>query len=169
MIDNSPRIFSTRNGHFPPSRYYVYANGLIRLKLAVRALSVSPGKNICFVDDWAKTGWVPKFFEQHVELDQIYTYFDLMHPESEHQNAGQGQRPLDFYLTDLGALGPHQGRRHRGHPIVEGFDATIGHRPVQVAQLDEYIQKKFGYVEYGMNPVEAGNRGMSRKMLQKIT
>ncbi|HTQ12300.1 MAG TPA: hypothetical protein VMH86_00390 [Rhizomicrobium sp.] len=169
MIDNIPRIFTTRNGHQPPSRYYVYRDGLIRVKLAARAMSVSPGKNICFVDNWALTGWVPKFFEQHVELDMIYTYFDLMHPDSEFQYDGPGRRPLDFHLTPFGTLGPHEGRRHRGHPIVEGFDATIGHRRVQVNQLDEYIQHKYGYVAYGMNAVPAGNRPITAKIIQKIT
>ena len=169
MIDNIPRIFTTQAPHQNCSRYYVYVNGLIRVKLAGRSVSIAPGKNIVFVDDWGHEGNQVVFRPTHLELfGHVFDYAEMLDPNSGNQYAGIGRRPLDFYLADTGFLAPHD-RHHRGHAIVEDFTARIGGRDVDPEKLDTYIQRKFGYTGAGQLTAPAKKAAMSNKMVRTIT
>lgn len=169
MIDNIPRIFTTQPPGERPSRYYVYRAGIIRVKLANRTVHFSPGKNICFFDDWGKRGDQIVFQPTHIEyFHEPFAYTALLDPNSGNQYAGLGRRPIDFYLNPVGFLAPNP-RCHRGHPIVDTFEARIGGRDVNPDKLDLYIQERFGLTDGVLRTMWARTAMMSNYMAYIIT
>jgi hypothetical protein len=122
------------------SRYYIYRNGIIRVKFKDGHIHVRPGKNLCFLPD--AHGPIDA-----VKGDAFFTYDggaiafkDAMDKAKPYQRAQVGKVPGDFYLKH------HKYRRgrHKGHPITRVFSATVGGKAVDKHKLDVYIRARFG-------------------------
>ncbi|HEY1630776.1 MAG TPA: hypothetical protein VGF56_05640 [Rhizomicrobium sp.] len=147
---NVPRLFTTDPGGANltsadtagMSRYYVYADGVVRVKFQDGFVHANYGKNICYARaaDIARDRRDPLYF--WVDGSAI-KYSEAMNRNKGMQYAEVGKNTIDFFLE--GDRYRANGKFHHGHAITAAaFAATIKGKAVKVAKLDSAIAAMFG-------------------------
>jgi len=149
LFSNVPITFSTDPGGKyltsettkGMSRYYVYRDGLVRVKFQDGFATVHYGKNICYTTGQnvrRDSGDTLFFFVD----DTPIRYCEALAPGSPMRIPAFGKKTIDFFLD--GERYREEGRFHYGHVIAEGFAATKKGKAVNVFKLDEAVKRLFG-------------------------
>jgi hypothetical protein len=156
---NTPTKFSSDPGDDEPSsdysqgtsRYYIYANGMIRVKFMDGKIHVRPGKNICFMAHDNGLAEAARGADHFTYDGNEITFAAAMNLQSAYQDARPGKVPVDFYLAE----GRYAGGRHTGHAITKVFNATINGRQVDKDRLDIAIRAIYGTRHSQLAPGDA--------------
>jgi hypothetical protein len=153
--DNTPTKFSTASSGASlsetsrgTSRYYVYTNGILRVKFNDGFIHVRRDKNLCLL---------PRKKDRLIKAKRGDTSFRYggktikfalaMDPHSQYQKFAYGKCPADFLLNEDGTF---KGKDHTGDAITPDFKAFVREsadddwQVVDKAKLDAHIRATYG-------------------------
>jgi len=120
-FDNVPAQFYSNAGDSrPTSKYYIFKNGLVRAKTAIKELIINPGKNIVFFKS-TENAVIRKSKPKKIDKDKLtMTMLDGKVYSISLSSTATYNKVMDFYLDDSGNV---TGGSHRGHVVADVFDA----------------------------------------------
>jgi len=120
-FDNEPAEFYSNAGdNRPTSKYYIFKNGLVRAKTAIKELIINPGKNIVFFKS-TENAVIRKSKPKKIDKVKLtMTMLDGKVYSISLSSTATYNKVMDFYLDDSGNV---TGGSHRGHVVTDTFDA----------------------------------------------